>query len=198
MGRWPLGARRGAMGACASGTRAEVHGAAAGASHAPASGVLCRGLIVMLLIAAPACDPDGPVVPAQDVERIRPARSEVERIVDHPDRYTGQTVTIRGRVARLYGLQAFAVDGGSPWGDDTIVVAARGPIRIGGIALRLDDEVIVTGVVRRGPLATLERTHGWDLPAELDIDAPTEPVLEATEVRRTGEAASWTDLPPTS
>jgi hypothetical protein len=55
-----------------------------------------------------------------------------------------------------------------------------------GGALHDDDELVVSGTVRRFVVADVERDIGWDLSPEIEIKLKERPVLVADSVRKVG------------
>lgn len=143
------------------------------------------------------CDRDEAVEPEvttpKTVEQTAPT---VEDVSDEPAQYYGERLTVTGEVDEVYGPRGFVLEGSGGIFDDEIPVLTRSDVRVGGVPLEDDDEVIVTGTVRRFVVTDIEREVGWDLDQEIEVAMRDKPVLVAESIRRVEEAARWSESEP--
>jgi hypothetical protein len=127
-----------------------------------------------------------PVVVADWVDVAARARdTTVDAILDEPERFVGQVVTVYGELNREYGLRAFTIEDGDLLFDDALLVVTPVPVRaLPAWRLPAVDErdVRVTGTVRRLDVPGLERTLGIDLDDELFAGWDGRPVVVATAI----------------
>ena len=101
------------------------------------------------------------------------------------DTYYGQTVTVKGEVEDVLHAHAVTLDEDALFaGPDVLVLIPEGR----AMSLKKDDDITVTGVVRRYVVADLDRDFDWFedgkiLKTETEVDFKTRPVLVATSVQ---------------
>lgn len=118
----------------------------------------------------------------------------VENVSEHPDRFLGKTVVLSGEIDNVYGDRAFQLeDEDDVIFEDKVLVLTKSPVRLAGLAPRDDDEVVVTGKVRRLQVAELERDLGWDLTPDIEKDFGSKPVVVADSIDRIARTASWSE-----
>ena len=134
--------------------------------------MLVAGLSVVATAQRPA--PPLPPIPPD------PVAASVDDISNHPDRFYEKAVTVVEDVARVLGPRVFTLDEETPLGrgKDVMVVAPA------GVAVREDDDVEVTGVVRRFAYTQLEKEKfDFDFRREWQLEFNSRPVIYATSVR---------------
>jgi hypothetical protein len=148
----------------------------------------------LLTLGVAACDrsPQGePMTKDTEAEQKAPS---VESVSEHPERFLGKTVTLSGEVDHIYGDRAFQLeDQGDVIFEDKVLVLTKSPVRLGGVAPRDDDEVVVTGKVRRLQVAELERDLGWDLTPDIEKEFGSKAVVVADSIDRVARTASWSE-----
>lgn len=112
----------------------------------------------------------------------------VADIISNWTNYEGKTVTVVADVEEVLGPRAFMLDEDSPLDDgvddDLLVLSPKAGSLANIDDERLNDNVRVTGVVRRFVVADIERELGWDLDPRLEAKFKDKPVLIATSVER--------------
>lgn len=86
-------------------------------------------------------------------------------------------VNARGRVERVFSPELFRVGEGGWFSDGLWVVCDRRQT-----PLAVDDYVVVSGMLRAGPVHRLEREHGLDLPQEIAEQLADEGLLLSESV----------------
>jgi hypothetical protein len=123
----------------------------------------------------------------------------VERITDRPQEYIGDRVRLAGKVGQLYGNRALTILDEDPVQKEELLVVTRGPLpRLLGEepnTLKPGDELLVSGVIRAGNVAEIEKELGIDLDPKLESRFRGKPILVASEVVRTDARES--DSPDT-
>lgn len=109
------------------------------------------------------------------------------RISDNPEAFIGQTVTVRGEVDDIRGVQTFTLNDNDLIADEDLLVIASEPLtdlvrEPAGAALQEDDRIRVSGTVRRLVVTDIERELDFDLDPELEVEFRDRPVLVADEV----------------
>lgn len=107
--------------------------------------------------------------------------------------YVGQTVTVSGEIAGVYGTNSFLI-GEDLWGEDLLVVvpqdASISGMTADGMAvsgfgdLGTEYVVQVTGTVRQYVLTEVETEYGLDLVPEIETEVEEqEPMIVASSIR---------------
>jgi hypothetical protein len=131
----------------------------------------------------------GDVVPSV-LTRVR-----VADVTASPEKFGGRTVTVEGKVDELLSPFAFELDDDSPdddardddGRDDDLNVAYPRSLELLPLdSSWIDQNVRVTGTVRRLSVAELERELGWDLTPRLKVELTHQPLLIARSVQRIG------------
>ncbi len=124
--------------------------------------------------------PDGEVEPPMSVDRIR----------DRPDEFVGERVRLTASLAEPHGNRVFTLKDDDPMLKEQLLVVTRRPLpqllAEEQTTLRPGDQLLVTGVIRRGDLAAIESELGVELDPKLENRFRDTPVLVASEVVRTG------------
>jgi hypothetical protein len=106
----------------------------------------------------------------------------VSDIANQPEQYFNKPVSVVAEVAKVYGPNAFTLDKGGLAGSDVLVIA-ESPKR----PATEDDDVMVTGTVRRMDAGELQRTYPWfhgeQYPPEVFAQFKDKPVIVASAVR---------------
>ena len=135
--------------------------------------VFVAGLSAFVAAQQPSTTPLPPV-PADAVS------ASVDDISNHPDRFFGKAVTVVEDVARVLAPRIFTLDEETPLGQgkDVMVVAPAGS------SVREDQDVEVTGVVRRFDYTELQKEKfDFDFKREWQLEFKSRPVIYATSVR---------------
>jgi hypothetical protein len=112
----------------------------------------------------------------------------VDDVVDHPDVYLGQAVTVRGEVEDVVGPRSFTLEDDDLLFDDEVLVLTTGQMTdragqpLGADAL-VDRPVWVTGTVRLFDRAEIERDLGIDLDDGLFESWDGQSVIVARSIR---------------
>lgn len=125
--------------------------------------------------------------PAQQAERapMPLPTTDVDKVKEHPAWYYDKKVRVTGEIDEVYSDQAFRLEGTGWAFDDDITVLLKKPMDAAShTSYAKDDELIVTGTVRRFVVADVERDLGWDLSPEIEIKLKERPVLIAEAVRK--------------
>ncbi|MCY1004426.1 hypothetical protein OV079_02345 [Nannocystis pusilla] len=125
--------------------------------------------------------------PAQQAERapMPLPTTDVDQVKEHPAWYYDKKVRVTGEIDEVYSDQAFRLEGTGWAFDDDITVLLKKPMDAAShTSYAKDDELIVTGTVRRFVVADVERDLGWDLSPEIEIKLKERPVLIAEAVRK--------------
>ena len=113
--------------------------------------------------------------------------------------YLGQTVTVSGEIAEIYGTNAFKI-GEDLWGEDLLVVVPQ-TASVSGMTMAgeevgafgdLDREYViqVTGTVRQYVLTEVETEYGLDLDPTLETEVEEqEPMIVAESIQVMTEEA---------
>lgn len=138
-------------------------------------------------------DADTPDVPgaapgATELEQ----KVSVEQVQDAPADYYGKQVRVTGEIDDIYGDRAFKLEGTGWAFDDDIIVLTKTPVLLAAGPLVGDDELIVTGTVKRFTTAEIEREVGWDLKPELEVTLRERPVLIADSIYNVDTHERWT------
>lgn len=164
-------------------------------NHAHARAI--AGAALLAAVATGACNSEreraAERAPMQQAERApTPApTTDVDKVKEHPNWYYDKQVRVTGEVDEILSDRAFRLEGTGWAFDDDITVLMKKPMEAAaGGALHEDDELIVSGTVRRFVVADIERDLGWDLSPEVEIKLKERPVLVADAVRKVGP---WQD-----
>jgi len=162
-------------------------------NHAHARAI--AGAALLAAVATGACNTEreraAERAPMQQAERApTPAplpTTDVDRVKENPNWYYDKHVRVTGEVDEIFGDRAFRLEGTGWAFDDDITVLMKKPMdAAAGGALQEDDELVVSGTVRRFVVADIERDIGWDLSPEVEIKLKERPVLVADAVRKVG------------
>jgi hypothetical protein len=156
--------------------------------------------VVALSVAAYGCDRNDTrtteqTQPAPQAEAPRDAAPAsntalgVEDIVKNADRYDGQEVTVVGEVDEVLSPMAFALDEDAPFeagvDNDLLVFYPKSAALDDLDDQWLNDEVRVTGTVKKMTVVEIEREVGWDLDPKIEAEVEKQgPVLIAKRVER--------------
>lgn len=132
----------------------------------------------------------------QETQTTAAEKPTVESVKNDPSRFYGQKLTLTGEVDDVKDPRNFKLEGNRWLFSDEIRVLARSPVKLGGAPLEEDDDVVVTGTLRKFSPAEIERELGWDIPAEMEAELRDKPVLVAEEIRKVESAAAWTSANP--
>ena len=131
-------------------------------------------------------DPLTGVDGAVDVETLPPdPYALLDAVTDDPAAYMGQTVTVAGPITELAGGLAdngFIIVEEDLIGDDPALIIGATPDLLAGSTWAVDQQVIVTGVVRGMVIADLEAELGYDLADEFYVGYESFPVIVASEI----------------
>jgi hypothetical protein len=160
---------------------------------------------------APARDPLGadPVDDAGRVAALSPDTSAfpatepvlpLDRVLDDPAAYLGQTVTVRGAYHEDFGRHGFTLEDGDLVFDDSIVVVTNLALEMipgwpGDRPREAGALLTVTGAVRRFDLGTVERELRLDLDDTRFAPLQGQPVLVAHAVSLSPGDAVMRDAP---
>jgi hypothetical protein len=114
----------------------------------------------------------------------------IEDITNEPDRYVGETVTIRGEIGQILGPRSLtlAEEGFLFGGGRILIVGADGPAPTGGPAyfdaFDADSFLRVTGQVHVFNVAAFEDHLGYDLNDALADKWGGRPAIIATSIQR--------------
>jgi hypothetical protein len=115
----------------------------------------------------------------------------VDRIRDTPDAYIGKRVRLGAAVAEQRGSRVFVLKDHDPAFKEHMLVITTRPLPdlLGEARTTLTpgEKLLLTGVVHREPLASLEGELGVQLEEGVRARFEGTPVLVATEVVRTGD-----------
>lgn len=108
----------------------------------------------------------------------------IDDIVDNPQDYVGQTVTVSGEIGRVYGPNAFTLGSDAALGEGILVIipstANVTGLRTDGTLYYEEDVIQVTGTVREQSIAEVEQELGLDFDPQLDVDYEgTQPMIVA-------------------
>jgi hypothetical protein len=102
------------------------------------------------------------------------AMPRVADIVDNPNRYIGQTVTVEADLEEVFGPRAFALDEDAPLAggiDRDLLVLGKSAANLEEIDDQwLNNKVRVTGRVGQMSLVEVEREVGWDLDPKIEAE----------------------------
>jgi hypothetical protein len=108
-------------------------------------------------------------------------RVAVGDLEEHPQDYTGKTVSVDAEVEEVFGPRLFTIDERN-WGDldGEILVFVPTPL---AALVKDDDQVTITGTVKPFVKADVEREWGWlGLDPEVEVDFNKKPVLVASKI----------------
>lgn len=118
-----------------------------------------------------------------------------KEVVEQPNRYIGQVVSLSGEVGDLYDQRAFELEGTRPFFDDDLLVLAKSSVMFSGVPLQSDDDIVVTGRIREFNGPELRKELGWQMPTDLEEDWRAKPVIVATSIAKRQEAWSERETP---
>jgi hypothetical protein len=164
-------------------------------NHAHARAIAGAALLAAAVATTGACTNEreraAERAPMQQAERApAPApqpTTDVDTLKEHPGRFYDKQVRVTGEVDEIYSDRAFRLEGTGWAFDDDITVLMKKPLdaAAGGV-LQKDEELVVSGTVRRFVVADVERDIGWDLTPEVEVKLKERPVLIADSVRKVG------------
>ena len=137
-----------------------------------------------------AADPvAGDAAPAAN----REGELRVADIVGDPERYFGQTVTLRGEVQEVHSPMSFTLDEDAPLRggiDNELLVFSRKADSLEPIEDDwMNNSVRVTGTVGRMTVVEIEREVGWDLNPELEAEVErSRAIIIAQSVQRVDDS----------
>jgi len=96
----------------------------------------------------------------------------VSDVVDNPSQYAGQIIALEGEVENTIGSRGFTLDGQGVIGDEMLVVSRQPLQAVGGDGLEgglftTDDEVLISGTVRRFNRSEIENELGISLDSQV-------------------------------
>jgi hypothetical protein len=145
---------------------------------------------LLIAVLGSACDRDDETMAAQT--QLAPTAT-VAQVDQDPMRFHGKRVRLGGEIDKVYSPRAFELEGEGVWWDDQILVVARSPVTLGGRILTEDDEVMVSGTVKKLTVAEVERELGWDLDPQIEVEFRDLPVLVADTVTMSDAQAAWSE-----
>lgn len=106
----------------------------------------------------------------------------LSKIIDNPQQYYDQTVTVKGEIQDVQSRRVFKIS--DQTAGDELYVITRQPLTQEQIAeaeelFEDNADVSVTGTLQRFVLAEIERDYNFDLSAELEAEFQDKPVLIA-------------------
>jgi hypothetical protein len=122
----------------------------------------------------------------QQPQQQKPATIDLDELEDAPEKYLGKTVVVEGEVDRVLGPNLFTMDE-RDWVDAERELPVVLPEPFTAV-VRSDAPVRVTGVVRKVPIAEVER-RGWLGDAKIRAEIEERPALVASEVTTVAPAA---------
>lgn len=149
--------------------------------------------MMAVLLATGACGQEQTPEQMQEAALPPGATATVEQVDEDPMRFYGKRVTLSGEVEKIYGTRAFELQGESIWWDEQLLVVTRSPIAIGKQMLTSDEDVMVSGTVKKLTVAEVERELGWDLEPEIEVEFAEKPVLLADSIRVYDAQAMWSE-----
>lgn len=114
--------------------------------------------------------------------------TSVADVMNNPAQFLDQRVVLSGEVNQVWTPRAFSIGGQQFLENDTLLVVSREDLpriaaREAHDRIAPADIVQVSGTVRRGPLAEVERETSFDLPAAAEqVWSEDRPVLVAERV----------------
>lgn len=124
--------------------------------------------------------------PAGDAARASDTAMNASDVAAAPDKYFGQTVTVRGEVQKILTPMSFVLDDDGPdLGKDLLVFSPKA-----GTPTTIDENwrdqtVQVTGTVGKMTVVEIEREVGWDLDPQVEAEVESAgAVLIARSVER--------------
>jgi hypothetical protein len=122
----------------------------------------------------------------QQAQQQKPVTVDLDALEDAPEKYLGKTVVVEGEVDRVLGPDLFTIDE-RDWADLEREMPVVLPEPFTAV-VRSDAPVRVTGVVRKVPIAEVER-RGWFGDAKIRAEIEEQPALVASEVTTIAPAA---------
>jgi hypothetical protein len=83
---------------------------------------------------------------------------DVEALMDDVKQYDGRKVEVSGEVDKKIDDHSFILESGGFFNDEIPVLMPKG-----GMTIKEDSDVTVTGVVRTGGIDEMEREYGWNV-----------------------------------
>ena len=141
---------------------------------------ILAGAVVALSVAIAACDNSRTAqrdemrpgtTPPADAARASDTSMPASDVASAPDKYLGQTVTVRGEVERIMSPMSFVLDDDGPDIQPDLLVFSPKE----GNPTTLDDTwrdktVRVTGTVGKMTIVEIEREVGWDLDPQIEVE----------------------------
>lgn len=144
-------------------------------------------LSLLLLVPLAACER------GEREQEATPGTATVEQIQEDTWRYLGETVTVVGEAGDVHSERAFELEGDDWIFDEEVLVVAKSPVRLAAQRVAEDDDVIVTGTVRRMNRDEINRELGWEIDQGLADDWADKPVIVASSVRSYEQTATWSE-----
>ncbi len=111
---------------------------------------------------------------------------DLESIVNDPDSFYGQVVSVRGEVDSNIDIRGMTIESAIQSGDKLLILSREALVGIGGgpgvATYRSDDNVRVSGVVRQFNQAEIEQELGIDLDDEIFSTYEGQPVIIADSI----------------
>ena len=144
------------------------------------SKAILAGAIVALSVAVAACDNSRTaqrdetrpgITPPADAARASDTSMPASDVASAPDKFAGQTVTVRGEVEKILSPTSFVLDDDGPDVKADLLVFSPKE----GTPTNLDDTwrdqtVRVTGTVGKMTVVEIEREVGWDLDPQVEAE----------------------------
>lgn len=133
--------------------------------------------------------PDTPET-SVDQETVNPVddNDTLSQIVDNPEQFYGQGVTVRGEIQDLYSRRVLKLSD-QTIGDELIVILPRALTDAQATEAEAffedNADASVTGTVRQLTVAQVEQEFGFDVPADIEIEFTETPVVVADSFKFT-------------
>lgn len=153
-----------------------------------------RSWLFGVLVAAGALvgckDRDSPAT-AERAGAPAPRVDAIKDIEASPLRFLGRGATVIGKVDEVFDERAFELEGDGLLWSRKLLVVARAPVRFGPTRLARDEELVVSGTVRRMEPGELDGELGQRVDPALALRYRGKAVLVADSVRLVETQARW-------
>lgn len=154
--------------------------------HLAHARALAGAAALLAVVATGACTTEREKQAERQAERApaplpQKPTTDIDTVKEEPQRFYDKAVRVTGEVDKIYSDRAFRLEGTGWAFDDDITVLMKKPLTT---PIKNDDELVVSGTVRRLVVADVERDLGWDLSPEIEVELKERPVLVADSVRR--------------